>query len=59
MAVKCRGDSKFKGFYLRVKACRGYGVAVVALVRKMLGVLYYLLVRGEVFFEEGLKSKRK
>jgi len=58
-AVKCRGDSKFKGFYLRVKVRRGHGVAIVALARKMLGVLYYLLVRGEVFFEEGLKSKRR
>jgi transposase len=58
-AVKCRGDTKFKAFYLRVKARRGHGVAIVALARKMLGVMYHLLVSGESFFEEGLKSKRK
>jgi hypothetical protein len=58
-AVKCRGDTKFKAFYLRIKARRGHGVAIVALARKMLGVMYHLLVCGEVFFEEGLKSKRK
>jgi len=57
-AIKVRVDSKFKQFYLRVKARRGHGIAIVALARKMLGVMYYLLVRGEVFFEEGLKPKR-
>jgi hypothetical protein len=35
------------------------GIAIVALARKMLGVMYYLLVCGEVFFEEELKSKRR
>jgi hypothetical protein len=57
-AVKCRGDSKFRRFYLRVKARRGHGIASVALDRKMLGVMYHLLVRGEVFSEAGLKSRR-
>jgi len=41
-----------------VKARRGHGIAIVALARKMLGVMYYLLVRGELFSEVGLKSKR-
>ena len=41
-----------------MKARRGHGIAIVALVRKMLGVMCYLLVRGELFFEVGLKSKR-
>ncbi|MDR2700451.1 MAG: transposase [Nitrososphaerota archaeon] len=58
-AVKCRGDSCFKQFYLRVKARRGYGIVIVVLARKMLGVMYYLLVRGELFFEEELGSKRR
>jgi hypothetical protein len=58
-AVECRGDTKFKAFYMRIKARRGHGVAIVALARKMLGVMYHLLVRGEVFFEEGLKPKRR
>ncbi|MDR0373767.1 MAG: hypothetical protein LBI79_09540 [Nitrososphaerota archaeon] len=57
-AVKCRGDSRFKQFYLRVKARRGHGIAIVALARKMLGVMYHLLVFGVLFSEEGLKSKR-
>jgi hypothetical protein len=50
---------KFQELRLRVKARRGHGIAIVALARKMLGVLYHLLVSGEVFFEEGLKSKRR
>ena len=41
-----------------MKARRGHGIAIVALARKMLGVMYYLLVRGELFSEVGLKSKR-
>jgi len=57
-AIKVR-DSRFKEFYLRVKARRGHGIAIVALARKMLGVMYHLLATGEVFFEEGLKSKRR
>jgi transposase len=58
-ASRVRGESRFKQFYLRVKARRGHGVAIVALARKMLGVMYHLLVSGEMFFEEGLKSKRR
>jgi hypothetical protein len=42
-----------------VKARRGHGIAIVALARKMLGVMYHLLVFGRLFSEEGLKSKRK
>jgi len=52
-AIKVRGDSKFKAFYLRVRARRGHGVAIVALARKMLGVMYHLLVKKVAFFEEG------
>ncbi|MDR0460545.1 MAG: hypothetical protein LBH62_03780 [Nitrososphaerota archaeon] len=44
---------------MRVKARRGHGIAIVALARKMLGVMYHLLVFGRLFSEEGLKSKRK
>jgi len=44
---------------LRIKARRGHGIAIVALARKMLGVMYHLLVFGRLFSEEGLKSKRK
>jgi len=58
-AIKCRSDSRFKQFYLRVKARRGHGVAIVALAKKMLGVMYHLLVRAEMFFEEGLKPRRQ
>ncbi|MCL2172695.1 MAG: IS110 family transposase [Candidatus Bathyarchaeota archaeon] len=58
-AIKVRGDSKFKAFYLQVRARRGHGVAIVALARKMLGVMYHLLVKKVAFFEEGLAPKRK
>ena len=52
-AVKCRGDSRFKQFYLRVKVRRGHGIAIVVLASKMLGLciicwflVCYFLRRG-------------
>jgi len=34
-------------------------IAIVVLGGKMFGVMYHLLVGGVVFFEEGLKPKRR
>jgi transposase len=54
-AVKCR-DSKFRAFYLRVRARHGAKVAVVALARKMLTIIHHLLVNGERYVEEGCQK---
>jgi transposase len=50
-------DSRFRMFYLRIKSSKGHNVAIVALARKMLGVVYHLLVRGEEYVER-FKPKR-
>jgi len=49
---KARG-SRLRLFFLRVKARRGYKVAIVALARKILGIIWHLLVTGEEYVEEG------
>jgi transposase len=51
-ASKARG-SRLRLFFLRVKARRGYKVAIVALARKILGIIWHLLVTGEEYVEEG------
>ena len=50
-ASKARG-SRLRLFFLRVKARRGYKVAIVALARKILGIIWHLLVNGEEYVEE-------
>jgi transposase len=57
-AIKVKG-CRFREFYLRVKMRRGHGIAIVALARKMLGVMLHLLVSGEVYVEKELKPKRR
>ena len=37
---------------MRVKARRGYKVAIVALARKILGIIWHLLLNGEEYVEE-------
>ena len=54
-AVKKR-DSRFRAFYLRVKAKKGEKTAIVAVARKMLTVIWHLLVKGERYVEEGFEK---
>jgi hypothetical protein len=51
-AVKVR-DSRLRAFYLRVKAKKGERTAIVAVARKMLTIIWHLLVKGEKYVEEG------
>jgi len=57
-AVKKRG-SKLRKFFLRVKAKKGYNVAVVALARKILCVLHHLLMNQELYQEDGVEKSRQ
>lgn len=43
--------SRLKRFFLRVKVRRGFMVAVVALARKILSIIWHLIVKGEVWDE--------
>ena len=54
-AVRVR-DSKMRAFFLRVMAKKGEKTAYVAVARKMLTVIWHLLVNGEMYVEEGFKK---
>lgn len=58
-AVRVR-DSKFRAFFMRVRAKKGNKTAYVAVARKMLTVIWHLLVNGETYVEDGFsKTVRK
>jgi transposase len=50
--------SKLRKFYLRVRARRGANVAIVALARKILSILYHLLVNQEMYEEPEAPAKK-
>ena len=54
-AVKKR-DSLLRAFYLRVRAKKGEKTAIVAVARKMLTIIWHLLVNGEKYVEEGFEK---
>lgn len=56
-AAKKKG-SKLRKFFLRVKARKGHNVAIVALARKILCILYHLLMNQETYQEDGVEKSR-
>jgi transposase len=46
-------------FYLRIKARRGHNVAIIALARKILCILYHLLMNREMYVEDNESKKSK
>ena len=50
--------SKLKKFFLRVKARIGVKIGIVALARKVLCILYHLLVRRELYQDDLLGKSR-
>jgi transposase len=50
-------NSRFRRFFLRVRGRRGHNVAIVALARKILCILYHLLINQEMYVEEVKKPK--
>jgi transposase len=57
-AVRVR-DSRFRALFLRVMAKKGKKTAYVAVARKMLTVIWHLLVKGEMYVEEGFEKQVK
>lgn len=53
--VRVRG-SRLRAFYLRIRAKKGEKAAVVAVARKMLTIIWHLLVNGEKHVEEGFEK---
>ena len=56
-AAKNVRDSQLRMFFLRVKAKKGFKIAIVALARKVLSIIHHLLINGEEYVE-GLFKKR-
>jgi len=56
-AAKRVKNSQLREFYLRVKARKGEKTAVVALARKILTIIYHILVNREPYVEEGFKKR--
>ena len=54
-AVRVR-DSRFRALFLRVRAKKGNKTAYVAVARKMLTVIWHLLVNGERYVEGGFEK---
>ena len=50
--------SKLKKFFLRIKARRGAKIGIVALARKVLCILYHLLIRRELYQDDLLDKPR-
>jgi hypothetical protein len=51
-AISRSNKGKLKRFFRRVQAKKGYNVATVALARKVLCILYHLLMNREMYQED-------
>jgi transposase len=56
--IRSKRNSKLKKFFLRIKARRGIKIGVVALARKVLCILYHLLIGRELYQDELLSKPR-
>lgn len=57
-AISHTKGGKLKKFFLKIKAKKGYLVAIVALARKVLCLIHHLLVNQEMYEEDGRSFKR-
>ena len=57
-AISHAKEGKLKKFFLKIKAKKGYLVAIVALARKVLCLIHHLLVNREMYEDEGRPSKK-
>jgi transposase len=56
--IRTKRNSRLKKFFLRVKARRGMKIGVVALARKVLCILYHLLISQETYQDDLLSKPR-
>ena len=57
--IRTRRDTKLRKFFLRIKARRGTKIGVVALARKVLCILYHLLIHQEIYHDDLLGKPRR
>lgn len=56
--IRTRRNTKLKKFFLRIKARRGTKIGVVALARKVLCILYHLLIHRELYQDDLIGKPR-
>jgi hypothetical protein len=56
-AVKTK-NSRIRSFFLRLKVKKGYNKAIVAVARKILGILWTILKKRELYCEENIPRKK-
>ena len=56
--IRSKRNSRLKKFFLRIKARRGTKIGVVALARKVLCILYHLLISRELYQDDLLDKPR-
>jgi len=56
VAVKAR-NSQIRLFYLRIRGRRGHKIAMVATARKLLGIIWHLLITGEEYIDKTLREE--
>ena len=57
-AIARTNKSKLKRFFRRVQVKKGYNVAAVALARKVLCILYHLLMNREMYREDEITKTK-
>jgi transposase len=57
-AASRKRGSKLRNFFIRVRARKGSKVAIVALARKIICILYHLLINREMYEEEGMQNPK-
>ncbi|MEM3442751.1 MAG: IS110 family transposase [Candidatus Bathyarchaeia archaeon] len=55
-AIKIR-NSQIRQFYLRIRGRRGHKIAIVATARKLLGIIWHLLITGEEYIDKHYVKK--
>jgi transposase len=56
--IRTKRDSKLKKFFLRIKARRGAKIGVVALARKVLCILYHLIISHETYQDDSIDKPK-
>jgi len=56
--IRSKQNTRLKKFFLRIKARRGAKIGIVALARKVLCILYHLLIRREFYHDDLLNKPR-
>jgi transposase len=56
--TRSKQDSRLKRFFSRIKARRGTKVALVALARKVLCLLYHLIINQELYQDDLISKPR-